>query len=1285
MLFAIAIMRTQSARWGAVFLLALGLLLGLTSIANADAPDEWVEFGANPIFGQGHGGPKAYYPSVVYDPASFSDHGDAYPFKMWFGTSGSRTGYAVSDDGVHWITRTVPITEIVGYHPRVLYDPNGFGNPAGPYYKMWYWAVPITNPFTPDDIYYAYSWDGITWTNYVSNPVITEANLSGYSEVYDAMIIYNPDGQPAPYQAWCDNNGKIYYITSTNGVDWSTNSTPVLTADDPTGTLSRVSVWRDADGTYHMWYGENPSGGGGNKRINHATSPDGVNWTKDPANPIFSVDDGIPWRDSRTYTPLVLYDADRFGGDDNAPLFRMWFTGKDSANGYYSLGLASPPPARVWVDDDYCATCVNDGHTWGYDAFATVGEGVAHVMAGGTVHVAAGVYTESITLDKDGLTLQGEGNGSRPVLDGGGTAVNVILIAADYVTVDGFEVRHGTGDLIRQSDAYTGTVVSNNVVHGSSGDEAIQLKYCVACRIENNTVYDTSGDGISLAYAQDGIIGYNDISTSRSPDGAIYVYNSQALTITGNTIHDCTASNGIKFYRFLPTGTSYITGNVIISNTFSGQKYLQDGNAILLYKPFDQPNMDARLLVQGNVIAHNSGQGLDAGSTGHGIYWHQAEVTGAPIAVEDNHIIGNGGHGFYLDVDSTLTGTVSATFSGNIVRGNGGDGLRLSAPSALIVAQPVHGNTFCGNGGYGLNNLTVTYLDATGNWWGTPTPQAGTEVTGPVDFNPWMDFSLTAPAQAQVGRSTPLTVTIAGGGYTAPDGSVVNWTASRGNLPLTGTTSSGVATALLTGITTPGHAVVTASEECGAVVTAVIAFVPGPPAALTITAQHTLLPADGESSTVVTVTVRDAYGNPVDDGTPVVFQTTLGSMAPLTTTTDNGLVTATLTATTTAGTARVSAVCDGRIAQVDVQFEPGPPAHLTLTANPTALTADGVSTSTLTVQVTDAYGNAVDDGTPITFTTNAGRFTSLQAMRRPGLGPAGTLLSPQQVVEVTAGGVAQTVLVAPTTVGEATVTAVADGAGDDVQITFLPGPPATLTLTVSPTTIAADGVSTATLAAQVVDAHGNAVSDDTVVHFMTTRGYVSPAYARTKDGVARSTLTASTTPGAGLVAAFCGAGDDAVEVAFIAGPVDFSASRKEVSAVTATPGDVLTYTIVVVNGGPSDVDVLLYDPLPDGVTYVEGSATGGAVPAEGMITTAGATLTASDTVKAILWHSSLSTGEVHTVTFAVRVGEYITPIIRNVAELYADQELGYTIETETYILAPGPRVSLYLPLVVKNR
>jgi len=107
---------------------------------------KWTEYAENPIFGQGvDSGPKAYYPSVLYDVNEFSGHGHSAKYKMWYGTSGAQTALATSGDGVNWTDQGVVMTN--GYHAVVEYYPDGFtgansgDNPSSAtmYYRMWYW------------------------------------------------------------------------------------------------------------------------------------------------------------------------------------------------------------------------------------------------------------------------------------------------------------------------------------------------------------------------------------------------------------------------------------------------------------------------------------------------------------------------------------------------------------------------------------------------------------------------------------------------------------------------------------------------------------------------------------------------------------------------------------------------------------------------------------------------------------------------------------------------------------------------------------------------------------------------------------------------------------------------------------------------------------------------------------------------------------------------------------------------------------------------------------------
>jgi len=306
----------------------------------------WTEHAADPIFGQGvDGGPKAYYPSILFSPTAFDGHGDGAYYKMWFGTSSGKTGYAISDDGLDWITVSVPLTDINGYHAHVLYDADQFsGHGDAAYYKMWYWDV-------SNSINYATSTNGIDWTDYPGNPVITNTLGSGSAPVYDAYVIYNSDGNPAFYEAWIDNNGKIYYITSTNGITWTGDNRELLAdrAGWEASTYSRASVLK-LDDAYHMWYG-GADGGGGNHGIGYAVSPDGRHWVKSVDNPILHKDDSVSWRDSRTYTPRVLYSATRFDGHGTPEQYKMWFTGKDVANGNYAIGYTVLNPLNLSLAD----------------------------------------------------------------------------------------------------------------------------------------------------------------------------------------------------------------------------------------------------------------------------------------------------------------------------------------------------------------------------------------------------------------------------------------------------------------------------------------------------------------------------------------------------------------------------------------------------------------------------------------------------------------------------------------------------------------------------------------------------------------------------------------------------------------------------------------------------------------------------------------------------------------------------------------------------------------------
>ena len=314
----------------------------------------WTEYNINPVFGQQLGGQKAYYPSICYDPGNFSNHGNMAKYKMWYGTNDGAVGMAISDDGINWIDQGL-VHGNVHYHCKIIYDCDGFGN-SGYYYRMWY-TDPSVWPYGSGTIKYAESIDGTYWVNEQSiiqdesKPLFDGNYWWWYGSYGPAMVLHNPDG----YKDWNDSDPMghryiMYYnVASMNLIDGEIETTglaystdgkywkrygeqPVLLSGaDGTWDALYAYAWTviKEDNGYGMWY----SGGvsASHEGIGYATSSDGINWSKDPDNPVFHVDNSVEWRNIRTYTPSVIKEGNNY---------KMWFAGVGGEESGYSIGYA---------------------------------------------------------------------------------------------------------------------------------------------------------------------------------------------------------------------------------------------------------------------------------------------------------------------------------------------------------------------------------------------------------------------------------------------------------------------------------------------------------------------------------------------------------------------------------------------------------------------------------------------------------------------------------------------------------------------------------------------------------------------------------------------------------------------------------------------------------------------------------------------------------------------------------------------------------------------------------
>lgn len=184
------------------------------------------------------------------------------------------------------------------FAPSVLLD--------GSTYKMWYAGSSAAD--TTRKIGYATSPDGITWTRHGSTPVFTAGSAGAWdAKIGFPMVI--KDGNT--YKLWytglnASDAGQVGYATSTDGIIWSRYGANPVMSFGSNGSWDAVYIGSPnvvkVGSQYHMWYR-----GGVNGGIGYATSPDGIAWTKYVGNPVIAIGSG-GW-DQTAYHPRVIYDG----------------------------------------------------------------------------------------------------------------------------------------------------------------------------------------------------------------------------------------------------------------------------------------------------------------------------------------------------------------------------------------------------------------------------------------------------------------------------------------------------------------------------------------------------------------------------------------------------------------------------------------------------------------------------------------------------------------------------------------------------------------------------------------------------------------------------------------------------------------------------------------------------------------------------------------------------------------------------------------------------------------
>ena len=308
---------------------------------------------------------------------------------------------------------------------------------------------------------------------------------------------------------------------------------------------------------------------------------------------------------------------------------------------------------------------------------------------------------------------------------------------------------------------------------------------------------------------------------------------------------------------------------------------------------------------------------------------------------------------------------------------------------------------------------------------------------------------------------------------------------------------------------TAGSRTVTVTSGAVTATTGGISVTPGP--ATTLAASSAGSVALG-ASLPVTVTAKDAYGNVATGYTGTVAVTSSDGSATLPTAHayvagDAGVAVFPVTFATS-GSQTVTATDTGNGAvtgstAIGVGAGAASATTSTIGASPGSITADGSSTSTITVRLKDVFGTSLAaGGDTVALSTTGG---TLSAVTDNGNGTyTATLTAPSSpgsgVVSGTVNG-----------------TAVASTATVTFHVPIGPASGATSTIGASPSSIAPDGSSTSTITVQLEDAAGNnLIAGGDTVALSTTGGTLS-AVTDNHDGTYTATLTSPSSPGSGVV------------------------------------------------------------------------------------------------------------------------------------------------------------------------
>lgn len=424
------------------------------------------------------------------------------------------------------------------------------------------------------------------------------------------------------------------------------------------------------------------------------------------------------------------------------------------------------------------STCVTEGQS--------IQAALDAAEPGDEVCVAAGTYSEALTIDTAGITLRGE---QGAVLDGAGESSNFrtgIIVRGDGVTVEKLQIRDFEGRGIDVNGAH-GVIIQHldfediGFRHISVRDsEDLEIRSTVIRNpsIEDSTVaiylvgahnmivddVDIEGSNFGIYYSSSsesvpssGVIEQSMImadSTGVRVEDAenLEIRNneissdSRAVSLMGNADENIIVRDnellgsptGILLY---PTTGASVLGNTISDNHIAVMMNVFSGDS-------STSGDGAELLLYDNLIDNNN-SGIHVNGDGH------------QATIRENNFVGNGiGMRFLSASNVTIKeNQVTGSSAGVQFKGNAFAVIEENHLSLNETAISLSGDadptdvaiTFNNimNNDDGVENWVSGVLQATHNYWGAADgpsgdgPGSGDSVSGDIEFDPWLSSEVT--------------------------------------------------------------------------------------------------------------------------------------------------------------------------------------------------------------------------------------------------------------------------------------------------------------------------------------------------------------------------------------------------------------------------------------------------------------------------------------------------------------------------------------------------------------